>query len=249
MTLEEKRKVIYKVSLITIIINVVLAVIKLVANHFTNSLAMNSDAIHSVLDILSTFIIVISAMLFKKGEDEKTKKRNLITELVFSVIMALLLLATSVDLIIDGVEAIIKNENNIEFSWVLIVVSSVSIVAKIFIFEYTLKTAKKIDYTPLTANAFHQVADAFTSVATILSIISVKLFNSSIVDSIMSLLISCFILHIAYDIGVECLEKLNGKECHHHHKHNCDKCIPDMEINESKLCENCEKKDNCKLKK
>lgn len=238
-TAEEKRKIIYKISFMTVALNVLLAVAKVVAGVLGGSRAMISDAAHSVSDVLSTIVVIVSAALFKNASDEAAKKKNAKIEFAFSIVMAAILLFTAGDLIVDSLKALIKGENESEFSFIEIIVSAVSILTKIFIFIFTVKTAKKIDYAPLTANAWHQAADAFTSIATIIGVVSVKLFHSSVVDSIMSLLISLFILHIAIDVIISGIEKLKGKKCSHTHKHNCDKCMPDLKIDENELCKNC----------
>lgn len=241
---EEKKSVVYKVSIITIIINVLLAVAKVVAGILGNSKAMTSDAIHSVSDVLSTLIVIISAAMFKSNADEKTIKKNKRVEFIFSIVMAVILLITSVDLIIDGVKALVAQENGTSFSFIEIGVSLISIAAKVFIFLYTVSTAKKIDYTPLTANAWHQAADALTSAATIIGVASVKIFNTSAVDSVMAILIALFILHIAFDVTLSAIEKLKGKKCSHGHKHNCDKCIPNLKIDKHELAKH-DHSDDC----
>ena len=238
-TAEEKRKIIYKVSFLTVALNVLLAIAKVVAGVLGGSKAMISDAAHSVSDVLSTIVVIVSAALFKNASDEAAKKKNAKIEFAFSVVMAAILLLTAGELIKDSIKALVKGENDSSFSIIEIVVSAVSILTKIFIFAFTVKTAKKIDYAPLTANAWHQAADAFTSIATIIGVVSVKLFGNSVVDSVMSLLISLFILHIAIDVIVSGIEKIKGKKCSHTHKHNCDKCMPDLKIDEKELCKNC----------
>lgn len=59
MTENDFQKVANKVSIITIIGNMMLSVIKLIAGFIAHSNAMISDAVHSVSDVFSTFVVII----------------------------------------------------------------------------------------------------------------------------------------------------------------------------------------------
>ena len=59
----EFQKVVNKVSLITILGNVALSVLKLLAGIVAHSNAMISDAIHSASDVFSTVVVIIGVKL------------------------------------------------------------------------------------------------------------------------------------------------------------------------------------------
>ena len=59
MEKNEFQKVANKVSIVTIIGNIILSVMKLLAGVIAHSNAMISDAIHSASDVFSTFIVMI----------------------------------------------------------------------------------------------------------------------------------------------------------------------------------------------
>ena len=68
---ENMEKIAMKVSIISIIANVVLAAFKLVAGVFAHSGAMISDAIHSASDVFSTFVVMIGIKIASKEPDEE----------------------------------------------------------------------------------------------------------------------------------------------------------------------------------
>lgn len=68
---ENMEKTAMKVSIISIIANVVLAAFKLVAGVFAHSGAMISDAIHSASDVFSTFVVMIGIKIASKEPDEE----------------------------------------------------------------------------------------------------------------------------------------------------------------------------------
>ena len=64
-----------RMSLVSIIGNIILSIFKFVAGIFANSSAMISDAIHSLSDVLSTFIAVIGVKLSKRKENHILRRR------------------------------------------------------------------------------------------------------------------------------------------------------------------------------
>ena len=65
------RKVANRVSIITIIVNLLLSVMKLLAGIIADSGAMISDAVHSASDVFSTFVVIIGIRLASKKPDKE----------------------------------------------------------------------------------------------------------------------------------------------------------------------------------
>ena len=60
-----------KVSVVTIIANLLLSVFKLFAGVFAHSGAMISDAVHSASDVFSTFVVMIGIKIAGKDSDKE----------------------------------------------------------------------------------------------------------------------------------------------------------------------------------
>ena len=58
-----------KISIVTIIVNVVLSIFKFLAGIIAHSGAMISDAIHSLSDVLSTFVVIAGIKMSGKSHD------------------------------------------------------------------------------------------------------------------------------------------------------------------------------------
>ena len=67
---DEFKKVANKVSIITIVQNILLSVFKLFAGILAHSNAMISDAVHSASDVFSTIIVIIGVKLASKESDK-----------------------------------------------------------------------------------------------------------------------------------------------------------------------------------
>ena len=90
-----------KVSIVTIIVNFVLSIVKFLAGIFGNSSAMISDSIHSLSDVLSTFIVIVGIKLASKKSDEKHQYGHERLENVASLILAFLLFYDMISAIQD----------------------------------------------------------------------------------------------------------------------------------------------------
>ena len=68
--MEQNSKIAYRVSIVSIIINVILSALKLFAGIWAKSGAMISDAVHSASDVFSTIIVIIGVTISGKSSDE-----------------------------------------------------------------------------------------------------------------------------------------------------------------------------------
>lgn len=77
-----------KVSGISILVNLLLSVFKLIAGIVAHSGAMISDAIHSASDVGSTFIVIIGVRLSTKKSDKEHQYGHERMECVSSIVLA-----------------------------------------------------------------------------------------------------------------------------------------------------------------
>ena len=103
------QKVANQVSFVTIVVNILLAFMKLLAGVFAHSNAMISDSIHSASDVFSTMIVVIGIKLSSKQPDKEHPYGHERMECVSSIILSGLLLATGIGIGMSGIENIIKS--------------------------------------------------------------------------------------------------------------------------------------------
>lgn len=97
-----------KVSGISILVNLLLSIFKLIAGIAAHSGAMISDAIHSASDVGSTFIVIIGVHLSAKKSDKEHQYGHERMECVSSIVLAGMLLVTGLGIGITGVRDIVK---------------------------------------------------------------------------------------------------------------------------------------------
>ena len=194
-------KIINKVAIVTIVVNLILAIGKVVAGIVGNSTAMVSDAVHSASDVLSTFIVLIGARIAVKSEDRDHNYGHDKFENIASIILAMMLFATALALGYAGIQSIISATKGefVKPSYIALVAAIVSIVVKEGMYWYTIYYAKKLDSQALKADAWHHRSDAFSSVASFVGILG-AILGALVLEGIATLLIAVLIIKVSYDI-------------------------------------------------
>ena len=210
----EFRNVANRVSLVTIIGNVVLSVIKLLAGIIAHSSAMISDAVHSASDVFSTFVVIIGIKLASKKPDKEHPYGHERMECVAAIVLAMVLFITGLGIGLEAVKNIIHgNYGDLQVPGVLALIAAiVSIVSKEAMYWYTRYYAKKIDSSALMADAWHHRSDAFSSIGALIGIGASRL-GYPVMDSIASLVIFVFIVKAAFDIFKDAIDKMVDHAC------------------------------------
>ena len=104
--MNENEKEAIKVSKMSIIVNIVLSLIKLLAGIIAASYAMISDAIHSASDVISSIIVIIGVKIAGKESDKTHQYGHERFECIAAIILATILVITGVGIGITGIKNI-----------------------------------------------------------------------------------------------------------------------------------------------
>lgn len=211
---ENFQEVVNKVSLVTIVQNIVLSVFKLLAGIVANSSAMISDAIHSASDVFSTIVVLIGVKLSTKDSDKEHPYGHERLECMAAIILAMILFVTGFGIGFDALKEIVQgNYANLDKPGILALVAAIlSIVIKEMMYWYTRYYAKRIDSSALMADAWHHRSDAFSSVGALIGI-SGAIMGFPVMDSLASLVIFVFIAKAAFDIFKDAMDKMVDHSC------------------------------------
>lgn len=208
------QKVVNKVSLVTIVQNIILSIFKLLAGIIANSSAMISDAVHSASDVFSTIVVIIGVKLSTKDSDKEHPYGHERLECMAAIILAMILFMTGLGIGIDAAEKILQgNYENLEKPGMLALFAAIlSIVVKEIMYWYTRYYAKKVDSSALMADAWHHRSDSFSSVGALIGI-SGAMIGFPIMDALASLVIFAFIAKAAFDIFKDAMDKMVDHSC------------------------------------
>lgn len=230
VTDEQFHRIAHRVSMITIIENIILSLFKLFAGIVAHSSAMISDAIHSASDVFSTIVVMIGVKLASKKPDKHHPYGHERMECVAAIVLAMVLFMTGLGIGMQALEDILNgNYENLEIPGILALIAAViSIVTKEAMFWYTRHFAKKIDSGALMADAWHHRSDALSSIGAFIGIAGARL-GFPIMDSLASLVIFGFIVKAAYDIFKDAVDKMVDHCCDEEMEQQLEKRIIEHE--------------------
>lgn len=195
-----------KTSIITIIINVVLSAIKITAGVIGKSSAMLADGVHTLSDVLTTFVVLIGLKVSSKEADQKHPYGHEKYEPVFAKLLSILLAATGLFIGYEGIKAL--RSGNIQTPGkVALIAAVISIATKEGMYWYTVKVAKKIKSLSMEADAWHHRSDAFSSIGTFVGILGARM-GFRILDPIAAIIVSIFIIKVGVDLYIKSIKGL-----------------------------------------
>ncbi|WP_252235926.1 cation diffusion facilitator family transporter [Clostridium sp. ZS1] len=202
----ERLKIGYRVSVVTIIGNVILSVIKIGIGIVASSKAMIADGVHSLSDVFSTIGVIIGLKLSSKKADKEHPYGHEKFESLTSVFLGIMLVLVSLGIGFSGIKNLIYGNYSIPRS-LAIFAAVISIVSKEAMYWYTLKYAEKINSTSLKADAWHHRSDSFSSIGALIGIIGARM-GFPMLDPAIALVISIIIIKVSYDILKQSINQL-----------------------------------------
>lgn len=214
MQANSAQRIATQVSILSMAVNFLLTVFKLIAGLVGGSGAMVSDAIHSASDVASTVIVLIGIRLSGKASDKDHPYGHERLECVAAIILAVMLFLTGLGIGWSGLQKIFTQDpGTLTIPGTLALAAAVvSIVVKEIMYWYTAARAKQINSGALMADAWHHRSDALSSVGSFIGILGAKL-GFPLLDPIASVIICVFILKAAYDIFADAVRKMTDTAC------------------------------------
>ena len=202
-----------RVSVVTIIGNLILTLFKLLAGVVAHSGAMISDAVHSASDVLSTFVVIAGVKLAGKESDQEHPFGHERFECVAAIILSVMLAVTGAGIGWAGIQNILGGSGELMIPGKLALVAAVvSIVSKEAMYWYTRAAAKKLGSSSLMADAWHHRSDALSSIGSFVGILGARL-GVPVLDPVASVVICLFILKAAWDIFQDAISKMLDTAC------------------------------------
>ena len=222
----EFQRVANRVSIVSIVANIVLSLLKLLAGIIASSSAMVSDAVHSASDVFSTFVVIIGIRLASKESDKEHPYGHERLECVAAIVLAVVLFITGLGIGGSALKTILGGHYaDLKAPGMLALIAAiVSILVKEAMYWYTRYYAKKIDSSALMADAWHHRSDAFSSIGALIGIGGAML-NYPIMDSIASLVIFFFIAKAAFDIFKDAIDKMVDHSCDEETENKLRECV------------------------
>ena len=192
-----------RTSLVGILGNGFLAILKLIVGVMTHSAAVIADGIDSASDIVGSIITYYAGTVSDLPPDKEHPWGHRRIETISSKVISMLILFAGIELVISTVGNLI---NNIIYELpgkATIVVTVISIIAKALISSYKFKVAKRINSEMIRANAINMKNDIYLSATVLLGLVIMYLTGLYIVDTIFGVLLGIWIIKTGIELSLE----------------------------------------------
>lgn len=196
-------------SYVSIFLNIILVIFKLIVSFITNSISIRADAFNNLSDVASNIATLFGFKLSNKHPDADHPYGHGRMEYISGLIVSFLILSVGFTSIKDSIIKIF-NPELLVFSNVAILVLSGSILIKLLMCYLNKKAGNIIDSDTLKAAGQDSLNDSFSTLATLLSLLVIKSFNINI-DAYMGLGISILVLMSGINIFKDITDTILGR--------------------------------------
>ena len=196
-------------SILGIVGNIFLLIIKAIVGFLTNSQAMIADSFNSAGDIFSSIMTFIGNKVASKPSDDDHNLGHGKAEYIYSMLISIVILVMSLKTLESSFFSLINHEKYTFSIW-LIIVCVTTILVKFALYFYTNKLSKKHNNLIIKANSIDHRNDCVITLCTLISCLF-SLANLYAFDAIVGMIISIWILLTAIKIFKESYDVLMDK--------------------------------------
>ena len=197
---KRQKKNMLSISKFAICVNIVFALLKIIAGKIFYSMSLLSDGLNSLSDLITNVLVIVGLKVGSNPEDKEHPFGHGKIESVFSVIIGTFIMITAFELIKDNFSKLtsFSNENNVNITLIPIVITVLAILIKIFQLTFMKKKAKK--YNNALINSL--LADYNTDIVISSSVLFGLLLSRihPIFDTIVGFIVSIYIIKSGYEL-------------------------------------------------
>jgi cation diffusion facilitator family transporter len=195
------------VTIKSIIINIILTVIKLLAGFFGSSNAMLADGMHSASDIVTSVGVLIGNYISKKPQDSEHNYGHEKAETLVAFILSLILLFVGAEIGFNSFK-LLFNLDKVKVPTMLpLIVGVISILFKEYQYHITIKVANKINSPSLKADAWHHRSDSLSTIGALIGIIG-SMIGFKVLDPLAGVVVSLFVIKVGIEILISSSNEL-----------------------------------------
>lgn len=196
-----------RVTIIGMILDAVLGVIKVIAGALFHSQALLVDGIHSFTDVASDLVVLGVMKVSRQEPDEDHPYGHQRIETFGTLVLGSILIAVGAALAWENTLRLIEGNVDTVPGWPVLVAAAVSVAGKEWIFRYTRHVGLKIRSDLIIANAWHSRTDAFSSIVVLVSTAGAML-GMIWLDVFAAVVIAGIIIHIGWKFTWDSVKEL-----------------------------------------
>ena len=199
-------------SVVGIIVNFILAGMKILAGALSGSVSIIADAFNNLSDSGTSVITLLSFKLSSKPADKEHPYGHARIEYIASMVVSFIIMLVGAELLLDSLKTIFSAETKTtDISILTIVILSASILLKLWLAFFYRFIAKCIDSTVISAASADSFSDSISTLAVLASSIVIYFTEWYIIDAIVGICVSVPIIIAGLKILNETKDILLGE--------------------------------------
>ena len=191
------------ISLVSLVSNSVLAVIKIVVGFISGSYAVIADGIDSSMDVAMSIFMLMTSSIIRKKPNEKYPYGYKKAENITTTIITFIIFIVGFQLLITNIKGLILHLKHDIPAYIAIYATLFSILGKSFLAIWQYKEGKKINSPMVIANAINMRNDIILSTSVLLGLLFTFYFKVPILDRLMAIALSLYIIWVSIKLFKE----------------------------------------------
>ncbi len=200
---------VYLGSIVGIICNLVLSVVKIAVGVVSGSVSVLADGFNNLSDMASSIITMIGIKLANRPADKEHPFGHGRMEYLSALVVAFMVMLVGVQFIKSSIDRIM-NPLPITFEMIPFILLLLSLIVKLWLSRFNRYVGNKINSSALKAASVDALGDVFTSSCVLISFVAAK-FTTLPIDGYVGLVVSAAILYAGYSLVKDTISPLIGE--------------------------------------
>ena len=196
-----------KVTLVGSAVDMLLTILKVAVGISANSQALIADGVHSLSDVATDVMVIMAAKHGSRDADETHPYGHGRIETLATVALGIALVAVALGLGWDAASRLFHPAELLQPGVWALIIAALSVVAKEWTFQYTMRLARKLNSKMLRANAWHSRSDAISSIVVVVGVAG-TMAGLPYLDAIAAVGVALMIAKIGFDLAWESVHEL-----------------------------------------
>ncbi len=189
-----------KASWISVVGNSILSVLKIVVGIVSGSLAVLADGIDSATDVVASVVTLVAAKIMSKPPDLRYSYGYIRADTIATKLLSFIIFFAGAQLAIYTASDLIEGNVREIPSMIAIYVTVFSIAGKLLLAFHQRVKGKELESFMLRANGTNMQNDVLISLSVLIGLIFTHVFDLPIIDPVIALAVSCWIMYSAFRI-------------------------------------------------
>ncbi len=196
-------------SFVGMFCNILLFIMKIIVGFFSHSLSIVSDALNNLTDLVNNIITLFAYRIASKPADKEHPFGHGRMEYIIAFVIEIIMVVVTFEILISAIKRL-TNPIPLNMHPTYLIVLILSILIKLWMYSFNRFIGEKINHYPIQAVAIDSRNDAIMTTITLISLIFAQFLPTLPIDSILSILLSCWILYAVFKMLKEVVDKLLG---------------------------------------